>query len=1018
MTELSSGILVHGSDKMFVPFMKIDEEQHMVWGYASTETRDQQKEIVRLSALKSALPDYMRFANIREMHQPSAVGTAEEAAVDQKGLWLGAHVVDDRAWDKVKKKVYKGFSIGGKVTARDAIDRSIITALDLTEISLVDRPANPDAVFTVVKRVDGKLKPQPVQKWDCGCPEHMHIAKDDASFCMEQELLSMALLKVERNINMEPFDLGWFSADGDWFGKREFSDKERQAAADSGAAMPDGSFPIKNKSDLHNAVQAIGRAKNPAKAKAHIKARAHALGAEGDLPDSWKADGADNDVGKATQELDTGRFTNHSGAAADANTKAKFHEDAHTSNLKTADKHRRLAEQATANADQVGLITHDRIATSSATVADAHKKLAEHYRNLAAQHDAATTKGADMTTRTIADATRDAENAVTQLAEVTDSISKTTTDMASGGREARESAMNSLKASADSEVKAAESGSFGGNPDIGPRRQGEGEPSLGPARQAQPAGVTAPGAGLTPDATSAGAQATAMQHTMSASGAHGQADGFLELYAHYLEGMAKSDGVDHAAQLEVCKKEIADLVPLIKMQRDAESLHKQAAFVSEGLKHKDWADHHIAMSEAYAKSATRRADVSARLTTLVTEHTAGIAKAADKKKQVEKDDMEAAAKAAAGGGEKCPNCGAMNKKDAATCEKCGKSMTTAKAATVKCSKCDASMPTGASKCAACGQSMTKADVPGQKTESGKSPNAPGADASEEERAAAGRAKKAIRIAASGSVTKGMSCVAELAYMLDRVKSLQSSAALEQFFEGDTTSTQPAKLQNLLSEMAGVLQAIVTEETSELLADEDVDNIIAAAQADMVANAAKSATWHGGVVEALRATAADLTKVAGPAAKRIALKKLADQFEKAGAKAVEEMAKQVSKTNQQDSEAAVRAFDKFTATVAGLTKEASAAKDLLKARDATIQQLQSDITVLKGDNARLASMPLPNKGHGPGAVSALKKADDVGGTDADGTDGVKKGVLAGLDDVPAGSARAAALLSGAYIPRQK
>jgi hypothetical protein len=70
--------------------------------------------------------------------------------------------------------------------------------------------------------------------------------------------------------------------------EREFGADERKAAAKSGEAMPDGSFPIKNEEDLHNAVQAIGRAKNPAAAKAHIKTRAKALGCQGCLPDDWK----------------------------------------------------------------------------------------------------------------------------------------------------------------------------------------------------------------------------------------------------------------------------------------------------------------------------------------------------------------------------------------------------------------------------------------------------------------------------------------------------------------------------------------------------------------------------------------------------------------------------------------------------------------------------------------------------------------------------------------------------------
>src|SRR6266436_620429 len=87
--------------------------------------------------------------------------------------------------------------------------------------------------------------------------------------------------------SMGPDEIADLSEEVAEYLKREFSGKERQSAADSGAALPDGSYPIKTKEDLGNAIQAIGRAKNPAKAKAHIKARASALGASDMLPDSW-----------------------------------------------------------------------------------------------------------------------------------------------------------------------------------------------------------------------------------------------------------------------------------------------------------------------------------------------------------------------------------------------------------------------------------------------------------------------------------------------------------------------------------------------------------------------------------------------------------------------------------------------------------------------------------------------------------------------------------------------------------
>ena len=147
--------------RFYWPIQKLDHEQHMVWGYASTEAEDEQGEVIRRDALAAALEDYMRFANIREMHQPSAVGIAEEAAIDDKGLYLGARIVDSDAWQKVVAGVYKGFSIGGHVTARDPADRNIVTGLALSEISVVDRPANPEAVFDCWKRAAATVDPRP-----------------------------------------------------------------------------------------------------------------------------------------------------------------------------------------------------------------------------------------------------------------------------------------------------------------------------------------------------------------------------------------------------------------------------------------------------------------------------------------------------------------------------------------------------------------------------------------------------------------------------------------------------------------------------------------------------------------------------------------------------------------------------------------------------------------------------------------------------------------------------------------
>ena len=136
------------TSRFYVPISKRNDEARMVYGYASTEALDSQGERISLAALEQALPEYMRFANVREMHQQSAVGVTKEADVDDKGLYIGVKVVDAAAWTKVKEGVYQGFSIGGKSVAKS---RDTITELKLTEISLVDRPSNPEALFDLWK---------------------------------------------------------------------------------------------------------------------------------------------------------------------------------------------------------------------------------------------------------------------------------------------------------------------------------------------------------------------------------------------------------------------------------------------------------------------------------------------------------------------------------------------------------------------------------------------------------------------------------------------------------------------------------------------------------------------------------------------------------------------------------------------------------------------------------------------------------------------------------------------------
>lgn len=70
----------------------------------------------------------------------------------------------------------------------------------------------------------------------------------------------------------------------------KFTPKKRRELAKKGLAMPDGGYPIRNRSDLLNAIKAYGRGTNKPEIKRWIKKRAKELHAERYLPDNWDTD--------------------------------------------------------------------------------------------------------------------------------------------------------------------------------------------------------------------------------------------------------------------------------------------------------------------------------------------------------------------------------------------------------------------------------------------------------------------------------------------------------------------------------------------------------------------------------------------------------------------------------------------------------------------------------------------------------------------------------------------------------
>ena len=108
-----------------------------------------------------------------------------------------------------------------------------------------------------------------------------HVAKRDG------ELVSMVAAGCVHNGKMDPVKKAKMRKMAAQFA--DLSEPAREKAAEAGYALPDGSYPIRNPLELRKAIQAYGRAKDPAATKAHIIKRARALNRPDLIPDGWKA---------------------------------------------------------------------------------------------------------------------------------------------------------------------------------------------------------------------------------------------------------------------------------------------------------------------------------------------------------------------------------------------------------------------------------------------------------------------------------------------------------------------------------------------------------------------------------------------------------------------------------------------------------------------------------------------------------------------------------------------------------
>ena len=139
---------------------KQEDGSLLVYGKATDDSLDIDQQICDDAWLSSAMPEWFKSGgNIREQHSSIAAGVAKEYEAKADGHYISALVVDPISVKKVESGVLKGFSIGIKsprvVRDQKAANGRIIDG-QIVEISLVDRPANPNAKLMLAKSVEGE----------------------------------------------------------------------------------------------------------------------------------------------------------------------------------------------------------------------------------------------------------------------------------------------------------------------------------------------------------------------------------------------------------------------------------------------------------------------------------------------------------------------------------------------------------------------------------------------------------------------------------------------------------------------------------------------------------------------------------------------------------------------------------------------------------------------------------------------------------------------------------------------
>ena len=133
-----------------------DDDKWIIEGYASTDAVDSYNEIVDPEAFRGSLERFLEFPVALAMHSwfEVAIGKVVEAEIRDKGLWVKVEISKSapQIWTLIQEGILKAFSIGfsgTKIEMTDDDRPDVWKEIELLEISVVNVPANREALFSV-----------------------------------------------------------------------------------------------------------------------------------------------------------------------------------------------------------------------------------------------------------------------------------------------------------------------------------------------------------------------------------------------------------------------------------------------------------------------------------------------------------------------------------------------------------------------------------------------------------------------------------------------------------------------------------------------------------------------------------------------------------------------------------------------------------------------------------------------------------------------------------------------------